>query len=443
MKILYITAGAANMYCGSCLRDNALAAEMIARGHDVILVPIYTPTLTDEPNVSQHKVFFGGISVYLQQYVSLFRKSPWLLDRLWDSAAMLKLASRRSIPTNPKLLGELTVSMLKGEDGNQRKELLKMLDWLRHEPAPDVVSLPYTLLIGLAQPIKETLQRPVYCTLQGEDLFLEGLQEPYRSEALALIRANVKHVDAFIAVSEYYARFMPQYLGIPEHKIRVVPLGINLNGYEAREAGRREPFTVGYFARVAPEKGLHVLAEAYKLLRERGAIPSARLEVAGYLGAEHQKYLDGITRQMKECGLADEFHYRGILDKQQKIEFLRNLDVLSVPATYDEPKGIFLLEAMACGVPVVQPRRGAFTEVIEQTNGGLLVAPDDPESLAAGILKLYQNPQLAETLGSNGFHQVREHSSVARMADRALEVYGSLVGQPAQRDSEAARVSAA
>lgn len=426
MKILYITAGAANMYCGSCLRDNALAAEMIARGHDVILVPIYTPTLTDEPNVSQRKVFFGGISVYLQQYVSLFRKSPWLLDRVWDSAAMLRLASRRSIPTNPKLLGELTVSMLKGEDGNQRKELLKMLDWLRHEPAPDVVSLPYTLLIGLAQPIKETLQRPVYCTLQGEDLFLEGLQEPYRSEALALIRANVKHVDGFIAVSEYYARFMPQYLGIPENKIRVVPLGINLNGYEARVPGCREPYTVGYFARVAPEKGLHVLAEAYKLLRERDELPAARLEVAGYIGAEHKNYLDGITRRMKEWGLADEFHYRGVLDRQEKIEFLRGLDVLSVPATYDEPKGIFLLEAMACGVPVVQPRRGAFTEVVKLTEGGLLVAPDDPESLAAGIFKLYQNPQLAETLGSNGFRNVREHYSVALMATRALEVYGDL-----------------
>jgi glycosyltransferase involved in cell wall biosynthesis len=427
MRILYITAGAANMYCGSCLRDNALAAEMISRGHDVTLVPIYTPTLTDEQNVSQQKVFFGGISVYLQQYVSLFRKSPWVLDRLWDSSLMLKLAARRSISTSPKLLGELTVSMLKGEDGNQRKELLKMLDWLRHEPAPDVISLPYTLLIGLAGPLKEALQRPVYCTLQGEDLFLDGLQEPYRREALRLIRENVKHVDAFIAVSDYYARFMPEYLGIPENKMRVVPLGINLGGYEARPSKRSKPFTIGYFARVAPEKGLHVLAETYMRLRsERDDFPAARLEVAGYLGAEHKKYLEDIERQIKQWGLEAEFHYRGILDRQEKIEFLRGLDVLCVPATYNEPKGIFLLEAMACGVPVVQPRRGAFTEIIEKTKGGLLVEPDSTESLAEGIFKLYQNPQLAETLGANGFQGVREHYSVARMAERALEVYGDL-----------------
>ena len=444
MKILYITAGAANMYCGSCLRDNALAAEMISRGHDVTLVPIYTPTLTDEQNVSQQKVFFGGISVYLQQHLSLFRKSPWLLDRLWDSAAMLKMASRRSIPTSPKLLGQLTVSMLKGEEGNQRKELLKMLDWLRHESPPDVISLPYTLLIGLAKPLKEALQRPVYCTLQGEDLFLDGLQEPYRRESMALIRANIEHVDAFIAVSRYYAEFMPNYLGIPEHKMRIVPLGINLKGYEARPTGRREPFTIGYFARVAPEKGLHVLAEAYRRLRrERADFPAARLEVAGYLGGEHKSYLDGIARQMKEWGLDGEFHYRGVLDRQEKIEFLRTFDVLSVPATYNEPKGIFLLEAMACGVPVVQPRRGAFTEIVEKTKGGLLVEPDDPDSLAQGIFELYQNPQLAETLGGNGFRGVREHYSVARMADRALEVYGgeAISSQPSAFSKDREMVS--
>jgi glycosyltransferase involved in cell wall biosynthesis len=444
MRILSITAGAANMYCGSCLRDNALAAEMISRGHDVTLVPIYTPTLTDEQNVSQPKVFFGGISVYLQQYVSLFRRTPWVLDRLWDSALMLKLASRRSISTSPKLLGELTVSMLKGEDGNQHKELLKMLDWLRHEPPPDVISLPYTLLIGLAKPLREALQRPVYCTLQGEDLFLDGLQEPYRREALRLIGENVKHVDAFIAVSEYYARFMPGYLGIPENKIRVVPLGINLNGYQARPPERTPPFTIGYFARVAPEKGLHVLAETYRRLRrERGDFPAARLEVAGYLGGEHKNYLDGITRQMKEAGLGDEFHYRGVLDRQEKIEFLRRLDVLCVPATYDEPKGIFLLEAMACGVPVVQPRRGAFTEIVEITAGGLLVEPDNTEALAEGIVKLYQNPQLAETLGGNGSRGVREYYSVALMASRVLEVYGEPEGGAAKISSETARAGAA
>jgi glycosyltransferase involved in cell wall biosynthesis len=414
------------MYCGSCLRDNALATELISRGHDVTLLPVYTPTLTDEANVSEDKVFFGGISVYLEQYVPFFRKSPKWIDRLWDSKSLLNLASRRSLSTSPQMLGELTVSMLKGEDGFQHKEIAKLVEWLKHEGPPDIVSLPYTLLLGLAQPIKEALGRPICCTLQGEDLFLEGLEEPYRSESKDLIRANLKHVDAFIAVSEYYAEFMPTYLDIPREKIRVVPLGINLEGYNKSGSESSESFTIGFFARIAPEKGLHVLADAYRRMRARGDLPNARLEAAGYLAPEHKGYLHDIEQEMNRSGFGDEFHYRGVLDRDQKIAFLQTLDVLSVPATYDEPKGMFLLEAMACGVPVVQPRRGGFTEIVEATGGGRLVEPDNPEALAAGILELQRDTELAHKLGERGFENVRKHYSVARMADRALEAYESV-----------------
>lgn len=432
MKILSITAGAAGMYCGSCLRDNALAAELMRRGHDVMLLPLYTPTLTDEANVSGEKVFFGGISVYLQQHLGVFRKTPWLLDRLWDSSVALKAASGRGVQTDPRLLGELTVSMLKGEDGFQRKEVYKLLHWLRSEPLPDVVNLPNSLLTGLAEPLRKGLDRPICCTLQGEDLFLEGLPDPYRGQAMDLIRANTRFVDTFVAVSGYYADFMADYLGIPGNKIRTVPLGINLDGYEAQPFSRSDVFTVGYFARIAPEKGLHVLCDAYRRLRERGELPSACLEAAGYLGQEHKAYFDGINRQMKDWGLGDEFHYRGSLNRGEKIKFLQSLDVFSVPATYDEPKGMSLLEALAAGVPVVQPRRGAFPEIIEETSGGILVEPQSAESLADGIFSIWKNPALAEELSRQGYAGVRESYSVARMADRALEVYtelGSALGQ--------------
>jgi glycosyltransferase involved in cell wall biosynthesis len=427
MKILYLTGGAGQMYCGSCLRDNALATELIARGHDVTLLPVYTPTLTDEENVSYDKVFFGGVSVYLEQYVPMFRNSPKWLDRVWDSKPMLDLATRRSISTSPKMLGEMTVSMLKGENGFQRKEISKLLDWLKSEDQPDVVSLPYTLLIGLAKPIKEAAGKPICCTLQGEDLFLDGLEEPYRSQSKELIRTQLQYVDVFISVSEYYAEFMPPYLGIPPDKIRVVPLGINLEGYSKKSRDNSRPFTIGYFARVAPEKGLHVLTETYRYLRSSGALTNARLEVAGYLGPEYRQYLENIVQEMQKANLGTEFSYRGKLDREQKIAFLQELDVLSVPATYNEPKGIFLLEAMACGVPLVQPRRGGFTEIVERTGGGLLVEADNVESLAEGLMKLNQDPNLASELGDKGFRNVREFYSVGRMADGALDVYQSLL----------------
>jgi glycosyltransferase involved in cell wall biosynthesis len=324
------------------------------------------------------------------------------------------------------MLGEMTVSMLKGEDGFQQKEISKLLDWLKVEDKPDVISLPYTLLLGLAKPLKETVGQPICCTLQGEDLFLEGLQEPYRTEAKELIAENLKYVDTFISVSHYYADFMPGYLGIPREKIRVVPLGINFDGYEKAEPKPAERHTIGFFARVAPEKGLHVLADAYRRLRKDEILPPGRLKAAGYLAPEHRQYLADIEKQMKDAGLDLEFTYYGVLDRAEKIEFLQSLDVLSVPATYNEPKGIFLLEAMACGVPVVQPRRGAFTEIVEKTGGGLLVAPDDVDSLAQGILRVLHTRDLSERFSKSGFFKVRQFYSVANMADSALDVYESV-----------------
>ncbi len=444
MKLLAFTAGAANMYCGSCLRDNALAAELIRRGHDVMLLPIYTPTLTDEPNVSSAKVFFGGISVYLEQHSALFRRTPWLLDRLWDSTAALRLASRRSLALDPRMLGELTVSMLRGADGRQRKELDKLVHWLRQETEPpDLISLPNSLLISLARPIKQVLARPIVCTLQGEDLFIDGLQADYRRTALELIRANVEHVDAFVAVSDYYADFMCRYLAIPEHKVRVVPLGVNVEDFDGAERTRNDPFTIGYFARVAPEKGLRELCEAYKLLRERSDFPASRLEVGGYLGPEHRAYFNAVEQQMRDWGFASEFHYHGALDRQQKIDFLRRCDVFSVPAPYDEPKGLSVLEALACGVPVVQPRRGAYTEIVERTRGGLLVEPDNAESLAEGIYTLWQDAARAAQLGRAGAAGVRAHYSVARMAERTLEVYQELTSAETLTQQRPAHVGVA
>ena len=415
------------MYCGSCLRDNAMATELIARGHDVMLQPVYTPTFTDEPNVSDDHVVLGGISAYLEQYVPVFHKTPRWLDRLWDSKTVLSLASRRSISTNPKMLGEMTVSVLKGEDGFQRKEIFKFVDWVKDQAPPDVVSLPYTLLLSLAGPLKQQLNAPILCTLQGEDLFLDGLQDPYRTQALTLIRDHLPHVDLFLSVSEYYADFMPDYLGIPREKICVVPLGINPNGFEMRESNRDGPFTVGFLGRVAPEKGLHVLAEAYCMMRQSGELPEGRLEVAGYMAADCKPYLEEVQQRLKNAGLEQEFRYHGVIDRAAKIAFLRGLDVMSLPATYDEPKGVSLLESMACGVPVVQPRRGAFTEIVEKTGGGLLTEPDNPQSLAQGILKLYRDPQLAEQLSANGFKGVREHYTAARMADKVLSAYNEVI----------------
>jgi glycosyltransferase involved in cell wall biosynthesis len=429
MRILSITAGAAGMYCGSCFRDNALAAELLKRGHDAHLVPVYTPTRTDEPNVSERRVLFGGISVYLQQSWPLFRRLPRFFDRLWDTPGVIGAFASRSVSsTDPKLLGELTVATLEGTSGVLAREFDKLIEWTRDEPPPDVVNLPNSLLIAMAAPLRAAFSRPVCCTLQGEELFIDGLLPPYRERVLDLIRSCVPHVDRFIAVSDYEKQFMTDLLEIEPDRVAVVPLGINMTGY-ATAAQRDDVFRVGYFARVAPEKGLHVLADAYIRFRRR-LPPSAqvRCEAAGYLSPAFQPYLDQVTAAFAAGGYGGEFTYRGALDRGEKINFLRRLDVLSVPATYGEPKGMFLLEAMACGVPVVQPRRGAFTEVVERTGGGVLVEPDNPDSLAEMLFELWSDRPRLEALGKRAFAEVRAHYSIERSADRLLEAYRGMAG---------------
>ncbi len=436
------------MYCGSCLRDNALAVELLARGHEVTLLPLYTPTNPDETNVSRDRVLFGGISIYLQQYSSLFRHTPRFLDRLWDSPWVIKAFASRSISTDPSMLGDLTVSMLEGDRGVLRKEFDKLLEWIADEPLPDVINLPNTLLIGLARPLRDAVQRPICCTLQGEDLFLDGLIEPYRQRALDLIRAQVRDVDRFISVSEFYAPMMSRLLEIPAEKMSVVPLGISLKGYaerfedlqaEAGSDGDRTPYRVGYFARIAPEKGLHVLADAYIRLRKRTAGAPMTLDAAGYLAPAQQRYLDEVRSALRKAGLEHEFTYHGAVDRDAKLTFLRSLDVLSVPAPYNEPKGVFLLEAMASGVPVVQPRRGAFTEIVETTGGGVLVAPDDPDALADGIHGLWSDRGRADALAARAFEGVRRHYSIARSTDRLLAVYETMIARATADRTEPGR----
>jgi glycosyltransferase involved in cell wall biosynthesis len=268
---------------------------------------------------------------------------------------------------------------------------------------------------------------PIACTLQGEDLFLENLPEPYRSQSLELIRKSIDDVDLFISVSDYYVDFMADYVGIPRDRIRTVPIGINFGGHEARPVRTEPPFTVGFFARIAPEKGLDVLADAYHRLRGKPGVPATRLLAGGYLLDEHREYLDRIKRQLDEWGLAGEFTYAGAPGRDGKIALLHQMDVLSVPETYAEPKGFFLLEAMANGVPVVQPRHGAFPEIIEHTGGGLLVPPGDTDALADALFALLTDRDRAAALGRAGAEGVRRHYGVEQMAAAAEGVYEELV----------------
>jgi len=417
------------MYCGSCLRDNTLASSLMDAGHEVILIPTYTPTRTDEKNVSRGSLFLGGINIYLQQHFELFRKTPIIVDRLLDFKPLLRLVTRMGISVDPADLGGLAIAMLKGSDGPLRKEICRLVRFLKKDVAPEIVILPNSLLIALAPAIKEELNVPVVCTFQGEDLFLEGLIEPYHDEALRIIRKQANNVDTFIAVSHFGARKMAEALDIDIDRIHVVPLGINFEGYAGLNGNEPNPFTIGYLARIAPEKGLHVLCDAYHRLRSRSGLPDSLLWAAGYHPPEHKSYFQGIQDRLSEWKLSDQFLYHGELNRREKVAYLKNLSVFSVPTPYEDPKGLFLLEAMAAGVPVVQPASGAFTEIIETTGGGILVEPDKPDALAQGILDIWQNPGRRRELAERAYHAVRKHYNVSQMTQKTVEVFQEVIGK--------------
>ena len=427
MKIAYITAGAGGMICGNCLRDNALAAALLELGHDVQLIPTYTPIRTDEEDVSLGRVFYGGINVYLQHKYSFFRRTPGFLDRLLDQPRLLRFAARFAVKTTPRDLGSLTVSVVEGSEGPHKKELDRLIEWLGRS-RPEVVHLTNTLLAGIAPAVKRQLGIPVCCSLQGEDFFLSNLPAPHKARAFDLVRHMAASVDAFIAPCRDHAEAMAPHLGISADVIHVVMPGISLDGFPSKPDADPGEFVVGYLARICPEKGLHLLAEALRRLAQKRGLsgPRLRLRVAGWLGPEHRDYLDHIRQQAEEWGSEGDFEYLGSIGREQKLRFLSGLDALSVPVTYRAPKGLYVLEALASGVPVVQPRLGVFPELIEQTGGGLLFEPGNVEDLAGSLERLIDNRAEGQRMGQRGRQAVHERFHSRRVAEETLAVYKTL-----------------
>jgi len=290
------------------------------------------------------------------------------------------------------------------------------------------------LIAGCIPEMKRRLAAPVIVTLQGDDVFLESLIEPYRSQAFVQLRQLVQQVDGFIVYSQYYVDFMHEYLGIPRERIHVIPLGLDTDDYrpflERSDSSRTAP-TIGYLARLAPEKGLHVLVEAFLRLRRMAGTQDARLRVAGWLGSDQREYAQQQFQRMSDIS-SPGFEYVGTVSRQQKLAFLGSLDVLSVPTVYREPKGLFVLEALAAGVPVVQPSHGAFPEMLAELGGGQLVDPDNPESLAAALHGLLTDRPLRLRLAAAGQRAVHESRHARAMAEATRRLYTRFVS-PADR----------
>lgn len=421
MHIALITAGGAGMFCGSCMHDNTWARALMDRGHRVTLIPTYTPIRVDEENLSTTDIFLGGINVYLDYRLPFWRKVPRGLTRWLDHSWVINLATKLSVSNNASQLGALTLAMLDGEEGPLKREIDELVSFVAKDLKPDVICFSNALLIGVLRALRAEFPHSIFCTLQGDDIFLKDLPEKYRARAIGKIHERAGDFDGFLVHSRYYQNFMSDYLRLPAERFHHIPLGIDLSGHNGlvRESPG-EPFTVGYFARVCPEKGLHNLLEAFRILHARH--PNTRLVAGGYLGPRDSRYFKTLRRSARELG--DAFQYVGSPESHvKKVELIQSFDVMSVPTDYHEPKGLSILEALANGVPVVQPSHGAFPELIEATGGGLLVPPQNPEALAEGLERLMLDADFRRELATIGQTRVREQFTLAALADVTAGIF--------------------
>jgi glycosyltransferase involved in cell wall biosynthesis len=425
MKIILLTPGTGSFYCGTCMRDNALAIALRRRNQDALMVPMYLPPSLDEVSAAEGApLFYGGINVYLQQVSPLFRKTPRWIDRLFDSPPALASAAKRAGMTQPHELGNLTLSMLRGEDGSQSKELDRLVEWLKHDGKADAVILSNALLMGLAGRIRRETGAKVICTLHGEDTFLDSLAEPYRTQSWETLAERAQDVDVFIPVSHYYGDIMIRRAKLPPEKVHVVYNGISLEGYNPKPAPPETP-TLGFLSRMCPPKGLHTLVDAYILLRKRNAIPAVQLRVAGAQTPGDVTYVEEQKAKLRTAGLENDAQFFPNIDRDDKIAFLQSLTVLSTPAMYGEAFGLYIIEALAAGTPVVAPRHAVFPELLAATGGGILCEPDSVDDLAKAIEELLSYPDEAYKLGAEGQKRVFERFSMDDMASGVMQALGS------------------
>lgn len=434
MNIVLLTPGTGSYHCGVCMRDNALARELIRQGHRALMLPMYLPLTLDEMAASPGTpIFFGGVSTYLREKVPLLRRMPRWLDRLLSQRALLKLlAGKAAAKTGGPDVAEMTLSMLHGEEGNQAGEIEELIAWLREHGKPEAVWLSTALQAGLARRIKAALGVPVIGFLQGEDSFIDGLGAPWSERVWTLLGERMRDADRWIAPSQYFASLMAQRLGWSaeerETRIRVIPNGVSLDGYESLAAKRQTPNpnpTVGYLARFVPGKGIGLLVESFILIKKRGRIPNLKLRCAGSMTEQDARYVETLNARLAAAGVAGDVEWLPNVSREEKLTFLASLDLFSVPATYSEAFGQYLIEALAVGIPVVQPRASAFPEIVEATGGGRLFDLDSSEAthavrLADSIEEMLANPAQTRALGARGREAVLREFTMTRLAERLL-----------------------
>lgn len=423
MKIVNIVPGfGGTFYCGNCLRDSVFGKTLKAMGHEALMLPIYLPLTANDPDNPELPVFYGAVSIYLKQNYSIFRHMPAWFHRFLDSRPILKFAARKAGSTRAEGLEEMTMSMLRGIEGYQKEELEQLVYFLKHHEKPDLVHLSNALLLGLAQTIRKELNIPVVCSLQDEDVWVDAMRPGYREQIWQLMAENARYVDAFVAVSHYFAGVMKEKMQIPPSKLFVAHIGVNPLNYQVFEPSL-DPPVIGYLSRLCVDNGLEVLVDAFIRLKSNPAFRNAKLRLSGGRTGDDKRFIGKQMRKLKRKGYIHDVEFQEDFTLAALPGFFKGLSVMTVPVLKGEAFGLYQLEAFASGIPVVQPSLGAFPEIAHSTKAGLIYEPNSPEALAAAWEKLLSQPEKLKEMSLRGRAALMDSFNSDSITRHMLSIY--------------------
>jgi glycosyltransferase involved in cell wall biosynthesis len=426
MNIIQIIPGSGgSFYCGNCLRDSKYFNALRAEGHHVTKIPMYLPLFSDEHDISDVPIFYGAISIYLKQLYPVFRKAPKWVDRLLNSKPMMKLAASMAGSTRASGLEDMTISMLLGEQGQQREELEHMVTWIAEHCKPDVIHLSNALLLGLAKRLKDKVGVPVICSLQDEDVWVDAVHPSFRDKIWNLMSSRAEDVDAFVAVSNFFAEKMSFHMKLPAEKVHTIHLGVKADDYKYISTREKER-NIGYISRLCHENGFDIVVDAFIDLKKKPGFDDVKLIATGGSTGDDSRYIKEQKQKIKENNLTRFFEILPDFEEKGLHEFFGKVAVVSVPVRIGEAFGIYLLEAMASGVPVIQPALGAFPEIIELSGGGETYMPNTPENLSRKLAELLSDTTKLEQLSRAGYTGTKEKFDIHIHALEMISLYKSL-----------------
>jgi glycosyltransferase involved in cell wall biosynthesis len=424
MKIINIVPGfGGTFYCGNCLRDSGMTEALSSLGIEAHTLPIYLPLFSEKnQTLPDTPVFYGAVNIYLKQNFKIFRKMPGWMYQFFNSPFFLKYAASKAGSTRTHGLEEMTISMLRGHEGYQQHELQMLIDYLRFHEKPDIVHLSNALLLGLANKIKTELKIPVVCSLQDEDVWVDAMHGDYRKKVWDLMSKKGEDVDAFIAVSDFFANVMAEKMDIPAKKLHTIYVGIASSNYTYHQPETNKPI-IGYLSRMNKENGFETLCNAFIILKKHSGFSHIQLRVSGGFTDDDRKFIKKQIKKFDAANILKDVEFVEDYSKAKLNDFFNGLSLLSVPVLKGEAFGLYQLEALASGIPLVQPALGAFPEIIMQSGGGQIYQPNTPEKLAEKWIELLSNTKQLITLSKNGHQAVMEKFDQKVQTKKIVEVY--------------------